>query len=182
MTTYEITYLTVAEEAHDAPTVSGILRDAKTKIVSVHPWGGRRKLTYPIKKQDQAFYTTVVFEADTAVIQGIERALQFNNDVLRSILVIHEPGLFQRTSEDTRSDSREPKEAKEAKTEAPRTEEKEVSTEVATTEPVEETKAEAETTPAEEKPKATRGRKKATEPSPDLDKKLDELLNEDITK
>ncbi len=170
MNTYEITYLTIKEEAHDAATVAGILSEAKAKIVSVNPWGARRRLAYPIKKQDQAFFTTVVFESDPSTIQPMERALQLSDDVLRALIVLHEPGLFQRQAA-TQAEETGAAEAKPAP-----------KAEAVETPPIEQ-KPEAPTPSEEEpKPKATRSRKKTTEESQDLDKKLDELLNEDITK
>jgi small subunit ribosomal protein S6 len=189
---YEVTYLTVAEENHNAGTVASILADNGAKIESVHLWGGRRKLAYPIKKQDQAFYTTVVFEAEPSAVQPIERALSLNDDVLRSLVVLYTPGFFERAAagEDMPAPlkERETKSApaEEVKTEAaveetPVTEATEAPAEVAeATEPTEEKVEEAPV--AEEKPKRTRAKKATAEDAKVLDEKIDELLNEDITK
>ncbi len=171
MRTYEITYLTVKEETPDAATIAGVLKDHEAKIVSVHPWGNRRKLAFPIQKQDQAFFTTVVFDADPSVVQPIENALKLNPEVLRSLLVLFEPGFFHRAPERVQSESTDDK----AEKTAPAPVVEPIETVVA------ETPAEASMTTTEEKPKK-RATKKAPEDDKSLDEKLDELLKEDIVK
>lgn len=171
MKQYEVTYITVNEEAANAATLSPILQENGAKIVSVFPWDGRRKLAYPINKQDQGFYTTVVFESETSAIAPIERAIQLTEGVLRALIVEFVPGLFHRTPEAPRA----PK--------AVTKEETKEAIEPVTTEaeaPAEEEKPAEEET--EEKPKAKRTRKAATqEDTKALDEKLEELLKEDIT-
>lgn len=171
MRKYEITYLTVNEEGHDAASVNAILSDNKASIVSVHPWGARRKLVYPIKKQDQAFYTTVVFEAEPSSIQAIERAVTLSNDILRALVVLYEPGFFERANATPQEESTTKDDVTPASAEATTPE---VTEEVATPEP--------ESEPTEEAPKKKRSTKKTTEETESLDEKLDALLNEDITK
>lgn len=192
---YEVTYLTVAEENHNAGTVSDILAQNGATIVSVHLWGGRRKLAYPIKKQDQAFYTTVIFEAEPSAVQPIERAFTLKDDVLRSLVVTYVPGYFERIAagEDVTAPSRE-RDAKPARTEEAKEEvaaapaEETVAEEAPSTEEVAEIPADAaeektEEAPAEEvKPKRARAKKADAEEVKALDEKIDELLNEDITK
>jgi small subunit ribosomal protein S6 len=182
--TYEITYLTVQEEAADANTIASTLAGHQAKIVSVHPWGTRRKLAYPIKKEDQAFFTTVIFEAEPAALAPIDRALHLNNNVLRILILDFVPGYFHRATQTTEeAQTAKPAEVKEPVV-APVTEEKEVAT-VTTTEetPVESAPVAKETPTAEDKPKRKRATKKVTEEEQKaLDEKLDALLNEDITK
>lgn len=177
MKTYEITYLTVAEETHDAATVNEALASNGGKIVSVHPWGSRRRLAYPIKKQDQAFYTTVVFEAEPSALKPLDRALNLNNDVLRFLIVEFEPGYFQR-AQASQTEAPAVKESEEAATPAPAVEETPVTEEVSTPAREEST----EETSEEEKPKRKRATKKSDEEQKELDEKIDALLNEDIAK
>ncbi|HEY1075019.1 MAG TPA: 30S ribosomal protein S6 [Patescibacteria group bacterium] len=181
MKTYEVTYLTLGEEGYDASTISETLAKHGCKIVSVHPWGARRKLAYPINKQDQAFYTTVVFDADASAVLPIENALKLNNDVLRALVTTFEPGYFQRmanttapTSGSEAKESEKPK-AEEVKEETP-------SEEVAPIEEVTEEAITEETPAAEEKPKRRTTKNADKEDSQALDEKIDALLNEDITK
>lgn len=174
MKTYEITYITAQEETADAGTIAPALKEHEAKIVSVFPWDGRRKLVYPIKKQDQGFYTTVVFESETSAVAPIERALSLNEAVLRSIIVEFEPGMFHRTPETTRpiKEAAPVKDTAEEKLPA----ETPVIEETAT--PAEEKTKETE----EEKPKRKRATRKTTEEETKaLDETLDELLKEDIT-
>lgn len=181
MKTYEITYLTLQEEDHNAGTVAPILGANNAKIVSVHPWGARRKLAYPIAKQDQAFYTTVVFEADSSAVKPIEDALRLNNDVLRSLVVLFEPGYFHRsTNEESRGEAKAEKPAA-RKTEetAEQAQEAPTANEETTPEVIE---AEAKTDTEEEQPKEKRSRKAAESDETTLDDKIDALLNEDIAK
>lgn len=165
MRKYEITYLTIKEEGHDAATITPVLSENSAKVVSVHPWGARRRLAYPIQKQDQAFYTTVVFEADASAIRPIEEALRLNNDVLRSLVVVYQPGYFDRMNAAPEKPVQK-ESTEEVKTEAP-------------AEVTEEPKAEAEEAPA--KPRKTKKEAPAEEEVA-LDDKIDALLNEDLTK
>lgn len=175
MRKYEITYLSVGEENASASLIAPVLATKEAKIVSVHPWGGRRRLTYPIKKQDQAFFTTVVFEAEPVAVQPIDAALQLNNDVLRFLIVHYEPGTFDRpatyNSENSREVETKPSpRVTEVKGEAP--------AEVAAESVATDTPAEAPVKPAPKK----RATKKATKADDKvLDEKIEELLKEDIT-
>jgi small subunit ribosomal protein S6 len=183
--TYEITYLTSNEETIDAKTVSEVFSKNGVIIVSVHPWGGRRKLAYPIKKQDQAFFTTVVFDAEQSAIAPIEKALQLNNDILRTIIVDFVPGVFHRTAQNDDNNARP---TEKPKPEAPTIElpaeaiEEIKETPILENEPVQ--KADAVADETEVKPvKPKRTTKKTTpEAAKELDEKLDALLKEDITK
>jgi small subunit ribosomal protein S6 len=184
--TYEITYLTPQEETLEAHTVAPVLAEHGAKILSVHPWGGRRKLAYPIKKEDQAFYTTIVFELEPDQVGPIEGALRLKQEVLRSIVVHFVPGMFHRAPATEESTTRTDE------TTAPATEAKvETTPEVVTTEEIPtvtpETAgpvvAEAEKEAPAAEPKKRRTTKKTTEVDQKaLDEKLDALLNEDITK
>ncbi len=182
MKTYEITYLTLHEELSDAKTIAESLVSQNAKIVSVHPWTGRRKLTYPIKKQDQAFYTTAVFETEPSTIALLERDLQLNNEVLRALIVEFIPGIFHRATP-TLDDNGRAGETKEKPISKPEEEAIESPAEVKAEPVVSESQKTDETASAdsEEKPKRRRA-KSSKEDTQALDEKLDALLNEDITK
>lgn len=176
MKTYEITYLTVNEETADAATIKDILVANGAAIVSVHPWGTRRKLTYPIKKQDQAFYTTVIFDAETSAVAPINKALQLNANVLRSLVVEFVPGVFHRVAhEDTRPTNKSAEKTESVVTDAP----------IEIAEAVESNEVPAEVANEatnEEKPKKTTRKKVTKVETEALDEKIEELLNEDVTK
>jgi ribosomal protein S6 len=184
--TYEITYLTVLEEGSDAKSIAPVLSHHEAKIISVHPWGTRRKLTYPIKKQDQAFYTTVVFDSTPSSIAPIQQELQLSNDILRTLIVEFEPGIFHRTAPSEEAVKVKPVEkAEKSESEvmavtnsvSSPTESKETKPVLAGEEKDEGSKSEIKT-----KAKPRRSAKKTSEEQKSLDEKLDALLNEDITK
>jgi ribosomal protein S6 len=56
------------------------------EIVSARRWEERR-LSYPIRGQQRGTYLLFYFKADTQQVAGIRRDLQFNESVLRSLLV-----------------------------------------------------------------------------------------------
>jgi ribosomal protein S6 len=182
--TYEITYLTVVEEGNDAKSIASFLSSHGSKIISVHPWGNRRKLTYPIKKQDQAFFTTVVFESEPSSIATIQHELHLSDEVLRTLIVEFEPGVFHRTPQSEEGARAKPAEKIEppiaSATEPISPDTQEPSTPIAAVkEAPEEQKSE---NAPEEKPKRRRTTKKTALEEKSLDEKLDALLNEDITK
>ena len=153
MRTYEITYITLDEETPSASAITAVLSQHNAKIMSVHPWAGRRKLAYPIKKQDQAFYTTVIFEAEPDTIVPIERAVQGLDAVLRLLIVHFEPGIFHRSESAARVADEKETGAKTAETEVlPPVLAEEVKPETT------EAKEEAPVVPSEEKPKRTRAK------------------------
>lgn len=171
VTKYEITYLTVHEEGANAETVNETLGKHGVSIVSVQNWGGRRKLAYPIKKEEFAFYTTVVFESETSSIQPINNELNTNEAVLRFLIVnyVAQPERSQMPEVTAKTE--------EVKAAAP-----------VVAEPVtEEVKAEVteekeEKTEEEAKPKRARAKKdKSEDEVKALDDTLDKLLSEDIT-
>lgn len=55
-------------------------------ILSARRWDERR-LAYPIKGQNRGTYLLVYFSADTQSLPAIRRDLQFNESVLRSMLL-----------------------------------------------------------------------------------------------
>ena len=52
---------------------------------------GKRKLAFPLKKKENAFYRIYHFESEPAAIEQIERRLRINDIVLRSLIVIYDP-------------------------------------------------------------------------------------------
>ena len=48
---------------------------------------GQRSLSYPIKRQDKAFYAHFEFEQEPSKVPGIDKKLKLNEDILRYLLV-----------------------------------------------------------------------------------------------
>lgn len=66
--------------------VTGLFTKHGAKILSSRRWDERR-LAYPIKGQHRGTYLLVYFSADTQHLSGIRRDLQFNESLLRSLMV-----------------------------------------------------------------------------------------------
>jgi small subunit ribosomal protein S6 len=66
--------------------VTGLFTKHGAKILSSRRWDERR-LAYPIRGQHRGTYLLIYFSADTQVLAAIRRDLQFNESVLRSLLV-----------------------------------------------------------------------------------------------
>jgi small subunit ribosomal protein S6 len=96
---YELTYLvpaayTDSELAKITEGLEAKIKKQGGKISTTEKWG-KKKLSYKIKHASknytEAFYFFVVFEADPAVAQEIERTIYLNTQLLRHLLVVAEP-------------------------------------------------------------------------------------------
>ena len=66
--------------------VGGMFTKHGAEIVSARRWDERR-LSYPIRGQQRGTYLLFYFKADTQQVTGIRRDLQFNESVLRSLVL-----------------------------------------------------------------------------------------------
>ena len=66
--------------------VEKIFKDNGGKVVSVDNWG-KRKLAYPIKKNDFAIYLFYTLELPPASVQRIENTLNITEEVIRFLIV-----------------------------------------------------------------------------------------------
>ena len=66
--------------------VTGLFTKHGAKILSSRRWDERR-LAYPMRGQHRGTFLLIYFSADTQVLAAIRRDLQFNEAVLRSLLV-----------------------------------------------------------------------------------------------
>lgn len=66
--------------------VTGIFTKHGAKILSSRRWEERR-LAYPIKAQNRGTYLLVYFSSDTQHVGAMRRELQFNESLLRYLLV-----------------------------------------------------------------------------------------------
>lgn len=91
MSNYELTYIVrPLEEANLTATnerIVKVVQNAGGEILSRNDWG-RRRLAYPIRKNNDAFYTTLYITLPGTAVRGVERSLQLIDDVLR-YLVVH---------------------------------------------------------------------------------------------
>lgn len=109
---YELTVLLHPDLEIDLDTplkkVTGIITDNGGKVVNQDDWG-KKKLAYPIKKQDFAVY--VLFEVSIAPANAnkVQNLLNITDEVIRYLMVekdLKAPVASEETSEDE-SDSKE---------------------------------------------------------------------------
>jgi small subunit ribosomal protein S6 len=65
--------------------VEKIIKDNKGKIVSTDNWG-KRKLAYPIKKQEHAVYVFYTVEMPGEGVKAVESALNITDEVIRYLI------------------------------------------------------------------------------------------------
>ncbi len=66
--------------------VEKIFTDNGGKVANVDNWG-KRKLAYPIKKQDHAVYVIYTLELPTPSVQKVENTLNITDEVIRFLIV-----------------------------------------------------------------------------------------------
>lgn len=73
--------LTKAEEQ-----ILKIFTNNKAKVINTDNWG-KRKLAYPISKQDFAIYVFYTVEVEPANVQKIESTLNITDEIVRYLIV-----------------------------------------------------------------------------------------------
>ncbi|MBE3599609.1 MAG: 30S ribosomal protein S6 [Limnochordaceae bacterium] len=63
-----------------------IITDGGGSVVNVERWG-RRRLAYPIKRQNEGYYVLLHFDAEPSVSRELERVLRITDAVLRHLVV-----------------------------------------------------------------------------------------------
>jgi small subunit ribosomal protein S6 len=66
-----------------------LIRDQGGEIVSHEVWG-RRKFSYEINKKTEGSYVYVRFRANNKIIDELNRVLRFDENVLRTLIVLDE--------------------------------------------------------------------------------------------
>jgi len=96
MRKYELTYL-ISDEVQEGDLnkvtgkISGLIADLKGKVEKEDIWG-RRKLVYPIKKQDFATYITLYFYLPADKVNEFEKDLRHADNILRHLLIVKDYG------------------------------------------------------------------------------------------
>lgn len=67
--------------------VTGFITKAEGKITSSEDWG-KRKLAYPIAKNDFGVYVLVYFTIDSAKLSDVERDLRLSEEIMRAMVVV----------------------------------------------------------------------------------------------
>lgn len=88
--------------------VEKIIKDNKGKVVTSDNWG-KRKLAYPIKKEDHAVYVFYQIELPGENVTKVENVLNITNEVLRYLLVKPGPEIEEEESSDDDSEEKDAK-------------------------------------------------------------------------
>lgn len=90
MSNYELTY--ILRPLEEAPfttandRIATQVKNAGGEIVARNDWG-RRRLAYPIRKNNDGYYTTLYVTLPGTGVRTVERALKLSDDVLRFLFV-----------------------------------------------------------------------------------------------
>ena len=90
MREYELIFI-VHPDLEDTATnevverVQGWITETGGKINKVDPWG-KRRLAYPIRKQNEGQYFFLLIEMDPISVAEIERSLRFLEPVMRFLI------------------------------------------------------------------------------------------------
>ncbi|MBU1166987.1 30S ribosomal protein S6 [Patescibacteria group bacterium] len=91
---YEQIYILTPKYTEDeAKEAIKKLNDKITKkgaAIEREDFWGKKKLAYPIQKLDHGYYMLIVFEAEATVPADIEKMMQIEKEVLRSLVVKYE--------------------------------------------------------------------------------------------
>lgn len=204
---YELSYLisgAVAEAnvGKVAEVVEKEIKTIKGRIINqVNPI--KRKLSYPIKKQNFAYFVTLYFDAPKDTVKELNQFFRLDNNVLRHLLIESTESAMNDYLRRQKSDTQERKQDNkeeviskvEVKAEAtqetlpstpvieeekqaePIDEEEAPKEEIEETAKVEEEKEAADINTSDKKPEETPEAKKEKMRIEDIDKKIDEILN-----
>jgi small subunit ribosomal protein S6 len=91
---YEVVYIVrpnLDEEAVDR-TVNGVEEYIKSVGATVETTDkkGRRRLAYEVDKMRDGYYVLTIFHAKPEAVSQIKRMLTLSEDVIRSLIVVHE--------------------------------------------------------------------------------------------
>ena len=90
MAKYEMLYLLNNDATEEAKAqliekYEGIVTKMGGNVLSTDKWG-TKKLAYPIKFKNEAYYVLSTFEADGAVVNELNRVARIDADVYRLIV------------------------------------------------------------------------------------------------
>lgn len=91
MQDYEVTYIlapTLADEevAGANERVSSLISNAGGEVVDVHPWGGKRRLAYPIEHHRDGYYITTKFKTAPEAAYAFDAQLKLQDAVIRHMV------------------------------------------------------------------------------------------------
>ncbi|MDO8609800.1 MAG: 30S ribosomal protein S6 [bacterium] len=87
MIKYELTFL--LNEESELKTIKNLVASTTGKVVEEQTWG-QKALCYTIKKQSKAHFYNWIIEIPKTQIQDFKKKLNFNEKILRYLLLIVE--------------------------------------------------------------------------------------------
>lgn len=83
-----VTEPTLPEEEVDGliKTYEQIMESAGGKVLKVEKWG-KRRLAYPIARQEEGIYVLMVVQCPTSLVKELERRYRMNDRILRHLTV-----------------------------------------------------------------------------------------------
>ena len=89
---YEVTFILNPNLSDDEVTanterISGLITNGGGEIVDVHPWGGKRRLAYPIEHHRDGYYVTTTFRASGETAHGLDNQIKLNDNVIRHLVI-----------------------------------------------------------------------------------------------
>jgi small subunit ribosomal protein S6 len=69
--------------------VEDLITEHKGEVLKTNKWG-KRRLTYPIKKKHEGYYTLILFQGEGRISKELERAYKLNESCLRYMTVTAE--------------------------------------------------------------------------------------------
>lgn len=90
MAKYEMLYLLNNDATDEAKNAAiekyeNIVKSMNGTVVSTDKWG-TKKLAYPIKFKNEAYYVLMTFEADGQVVNELDRVAGIDSEVLRRMI------------------------------------------------------------------------------------------------
>ena len=90
MAKYEMLYLLNNDATDEAKNAAiekyeNIVKSMNGTVVSTDKWG-TKKLAYPIKFKNEAYYVLMTFEADGKVVNELDRVAGIDGEVLRRMI------------------------------------------------------------------------------------------------
>lgn len=87
---YELTYILNPNLGDDEVTsanerIAGLITSGGGDVTDVHPWGGKRRLAYPIEHHRDGYYVTIKFRAAPEAAYALDGQLKLNDNVIRHL-------------------------------------------------------------------------------------------------
>lgn len=81
------------------------------EVLKIDRWG-KKRLAYPIARQRHGYYYIVTYNADTSVVQEIERGLRLNEDTFRYMTVRMDPALLRKLEKNAKQQAAQQQEGR----------------------------------------------------------------------